>query len=344
MTRQLARLVRVDAIDPIEGADAIEAARIGGWTVVVKKGEFRAGDPAVYFEIDTFLPEGNPAWQFLVDKAPRTYLGQRGHVLRSVRLRGQVSQGLLLGMQVLQAAGIAPERVALGEEVTQALGVTKYEPPVPAELAGIARGAFPSVVPKTDQQRVQNLATELASWQREALAFEVTEKLEGASCTFAWLEGRLHVCTRNVDLLEDATNSLWRLARELDIERKLAEAFAARNLALQGEVVGHGVQGNPYRLTGQAFYLYDVYDVDRGGYWSSGGRRELAERLAVAHVPVVDARFVLSPEHSTQVLLQMADGPSALRAEQLREGLVFKALHRPVSFKVVSNKYLLKHG
>lgn len=338
--RQLARIVSIDALEAIEGADAIELAHVGGWRVVVKKAEFAPGDLAVYIEIDAFLPEGNPAWQFLVDKSSRTFEGRRGHVLRSIKLRGQISQGLLLGVTALTPA--ARPTLAPGLEVTEALGITKYDPPLPAALAGVALGPFPSTVPRTDQERIQNLAPELAVWQMSAQAWEVTEKLEGTSCTFAWLGGVLHVCSRNLDLADTPGNSLWNAARDLGLAAKLASHFSQRDVALQGELVGHGIQGNIYGLTTQTFFLYDVYDVPAGRYLASGERLALCQELGIPHVPVVDPAFVLSGQTDTDALLAMAEGESMLKAGQQREGLVFKALAEQSSFKVISNKYLLK--
>jgi len=342
--RELARVVRIDDIRPIEGADAIEVARVGGWTVVVKKSEFSAGDLAVYFEIDSFLPQGNPAWQFLVDKSARDYNRMRGHVLRTVRLRGQLSQGLLLPLS--STLGDTAISIEPGTDVTELLGVHKYEPPIPAELAGEVRGLFPSRVPKTDQERIQNLAEELARWIESGWTWEVTEKLEGASSTWAWLEGELRVCSRNLDLRDIEGNTHWRLARECEAAARLKAYCGARNMALQGELVGNGVQGNIYRLQGHRFYLYDVYDVDQGRYLRAAERRPIVQTLGLQHAPVIHPAFVLPQNKDVaatmQMLLAMADGESVLRPGQLREGLVFKALEHDVSFKVISNQYLLK--
>lgn len=344
MSRKLSRIVQVDDVVPIAGADAIEAARLGGWTVVVKKGEFKPGDLAIYFEIDSFLPLGNPAWQFLVDKSSRSFNGVQGHVLRSIKLRGQVSQGLLLPLGVdarLARFGVAD----IGTDVSDILGVVKYEPPIAAELAGVARGAFPSSVSKTDQERIQNLALELEQWTQDAaLTWEVTEKLEGSSCTFAWLDDDLHVCSRNIDLLDSAGNSLWRLAKELNIAAQLAEHFLGRNLALQGEVIGFGVQGNIYGLRAQKFYLFDIYDADQVRYLTPWERNTIALQMGLEQVPVIDAAWRLPQAQAMELLLAMADGLSRLKPDQLREGLVFKANEKPLSFKVVSNKYLLKQS
>ena len=135
--RKLVTIRTIDAINPIEGADAIECAVFGGWTVVVKKNEFKVGDRAVYFEIDSFLPTGNPAWQFLVDKSPRTFEGVVGHRLRTVKLRGQISQGFVMPLSALPQIANLDEDADIAAE----LGIKKWEQPLPAELAAISRAA-----------------------------------------------------------------------------------------------------------------------------------------------------------------------------------------------------------
>lgn len=333
MTRKLARIVTVDALTPILKADAIETARVGGWKVVVKKGEFQPGDPAVYFEIDTFLPDGNPAWQFLVDKMPRFFGERLGHILTTVRLRGQISQGLLL--RVPDALRGYP----VGTDVSEVLGVSKYDKPIPAELLAVIRGYMPSRVPKTDQERIQNLEQELGVWQA-GTDWEVTEKLEGESSTYAWLDGELHVCTRQLDLLEVSNHPMWHVARRYDLERRFRDAFGSRNMALQGEHVGEGVEGNIYGIKGQDFYAYAAYDVDEGQFLLPKERRALTSHLGLKHVPVVHESFRLDSSHTMDSLLLRADGASALNAKQRREGLVYKSLVEPDSFKTVSNAYL----
>lgn len=338
MARKLARIVRIDAITPIPKADAIACAHVGGWSVVVKKDEFAAGDLATYFEIDSFLPEGNPAWQFLVDKVPFDFDGRRGHVLRSVTMRGQVSQGLLLPVPA-GLAGAAP-----GQDVSDLLGVVKYEPPIPKELAGKARGYRPSLVPETDEERVQNLAEELAAWTQEppgSLVWEETEKLEGNSCSWALLDGQFRVCSRQVDYHESDDNPLWTVARRLGVEAKLREQFGNRNIVLQGELVGPGIEGNIYGLDEHRFYLFRVYEVETGTWMAPNARHALAETLGIPHVPVIDGAFEFGPGIGMAELLARADGPSAVNPARRREGIVFKGVNHRLRFKVVSNKYLL---
>ena len=263
---------------------------------------------------------------------------------KTIKLRGQVSQGLLLPLRV-DSLFDGFDTSHIDVDVSDILRVTKYEPPVPAELSGIARGAFPLCVQKTDQERIQNLAPELAEFvEEDYLTWEVTEKLEGSSCTFAWIENDLHVCSRNIDLLCTEGNSFWGVAKELDIQNKLTTLFFGKNLALQGELVGPGVQGNIYSLTKRKFFLFDVYDIDRRKYMSPSEREEIAKQLGLEQVPILDKEFRIPQESPMASLLAFADGPSQLKNTQLREGLVFKSNQRQMSFKVVSNKYLLKQS
>lgn len=342
MTRSMVKIVKVGSISPISGADLIEVASVGGWQVIVKKGEHREGSLAAYFEIDSFLPEGNPAWQFLVDKSSKTFNGVKGHVLRSVRLRGQISQGLLLPLDVHTHTEDADES-NIGTDISDILGVSKYEPPVPAQLAGLARGSFPSCIPKTDQERVQNLSKALSTWKIDpGLNWEVTEKLEGSSCTFAWLEGNLHVCSRNIDLKDTEGNSFWQAAADTDILDKLTWHFPGRDLALQGELVGPGIQGNIYGLPKVKFYLFDVFDVKSGFYLRPAERAAVASTLLLEQVPVMTRDFKITERESMNSILEMADGKSGLNPRTNREGLVFKCNQAYWSFKAISNNYLLK--
>ena len=344
--RKLATIRRIDEINPIPNADAIEVATVGGWRVVVKKGEFAVGDLAVYCEIDSWIPHDLAPF-LSKGNEPKEYNGVKGERLRTIRLRGQLSQGLLLPRHVvLDKIGEIHE----GMDVTDLLGIQKFEPPIPAQLAGEVLGMFPSAVPKTDQERIQNLSAELATWQ--GMEFEVTEKLDGTSCTFYLdADGELHVCSRNLDLKRNPENTLWRIADKNNVaEKMLAEGLT--NYAIQGEVIGEGIQGNKYNLKGQEFFVFDIYDVATGRYLPSNERFELCVKLglnkslfgiALPHAPVVDSAFVMNC--GVEDLLQMAEGKSVLNPKTEREGLVFKCTSdTSIHFKAISNKFLLKSG
>lgn len=334
--RKMATIRKIDDIRPIEGADAIEAAVLGGWTVVVKKGEYKVGDLAVYCEIDAWIP--NELAPFLSKGSePREFNGVKGERLRTVKLRGQLSQGLLLDRRlILDKVGEIHE----GMDVSELLGIQKYEAPIPAQLAGEVRGEFPSFIPKTDQERIQNLTVELEDWKREKLSWEVTEKMDGSSMTVYVMGDDSGVCSRNLNLKDVEGNSLWRVAKQNGLIEKLHST--GRNLALQGEIVGEGIQKNCYKIRGQDFYLFDIYDIDAGKYLTPTERRELAKALDIKHVPVLKTDEVLevcTVEH----ILKWAEGVATWGGME-REGIVFKCNEREVSFKAISNKFLLKGG
>jgi RNA ligase (TIGR02306 family) len=339
--RKLATIQRIDAINPIPNADAIEVATVGGWRVVVKKNEFAVGDLAVYCEIDSWIP--NTIAPFLSKGEPKEYNGVKGERLRTVKLRGQISQGLLLPIDLTFFRDP-------GTDLTETLGIQKFEPPIPAQLAGEVIGMFPSAVPKTEQERVQNLTELLKTWQ--GLEFEITEKLDGTSCTF-YLDGEgvLHACSRNLDLKYNPDNTFWKIANHHNIAREMT-AYGLVNYAIQGEIIGEGIQGNKYKIQGQEFFVFDIYDVINSRYLSNEERFELCGKLglktsvctiALNHAPVIDSCFVM--KHTVDELLSMAEGPSVLNSKTEREGLVFKCISDTnIHFKVISNKFLLKSG
>ncbi len=350
--RKMATIRKIDALRPIEGADAIECAVVGGWTVVTKKGEYAVGDLAVYCEIDSFIPTSIAPFLTKPDNYPKVFEGVEGERLRTVKLRGQLSQGLLLPFTAKMAIDIGAGPGAKftdyeGTDVSEALGIVKYEAPVPAALAGEVKGMFPSVIPKTDQERIQNLKVELAEWlTNDELHWEVTEKLEGSSMTVYMRDGEVGVCSRNLDLKPNADNSLWRAANKYNLPAKLIGI--GRNIAIQGEIVGNGIQGNIYQMRDQDFLVYDIYDIDAGRYFTPGERKAFVAEHGLNHCPVLaySARLTdtLGLTNMDQIL-KFAEGKSVMGMIGCeREGVVFKCHEKQVSFKAISNKYLLKHG
>lgn len=334
MERKLASIQLVAEIRPIEGADAIEVARINNWDVVVKKGEFKVGDFCIYCEIDSFLPIKED-FEFLRKSSYKKMGGQEGFRLKTIRLRGQLSQGLLLPIHVLPLGEIVSE----GMDVTEMLGIVKYEPPIPAELAGKVRGNFPSFLHKTDEERVQNLTKFYDNWVEQELDFYVTEKLDGSSATFYINNGEFGVCSRNLDLAETEENTFWKVARELEIEEKLRAS--ARNLAIQGELIGEGIQGNPYGIKGQTVKFFNVFDIDSQTYYGLPMFLAIMKHeFKLDTVPVLTNLTMKLPKTINEALA-FADGKSVLNDKFDREGVVFRTMDRTISFKAISNKFLL---
>ena len=330
--RKMASIRVIDDIRPIEGADAIECAVIGGWTVVVKKGEFQAKEFAVYCEIDSWIP--TELAPFLSKgKEPREFEGIKGERLRTVKLRGQLSQGLLLPLDVCKNI----DSLLLEDlDVSFPLNIVKWERPMNAQLAGMAKGNFPSFIPKTDQERVQNLKKEIAS--ATGMQFEVTEKLEGSSMTVYLNEGVFGVCSRNLDLKETEGNAFWETARENDIEARMRAVDEHWSFAIQGELIGPGIQGNIYKLMKPEFYVFDVYNIQTGTYLNPEARRALIARMDLNHVPVLNPEYTL--DQTVDEILTSAEGQS-FHAKTEREGIVFKQIDGGMTFKAISNKYLL---
>ena len=334
--RKLATVRKIDELNPIPGADAIECAVLGGWKVVAQKGLYEVGDLAVYFEIDSWMP--NELAPFLSKgKEPREFEGIKGERLKTIKLRGQLSQGLLMPMrEIVEFIGNPLRVFNEGEDLSESLGVIKWEKPVNAQLAGVCKGNFPSLIPKTDQERVQNLKNEIRAAYESGLLFEVTEKLEGSSMTVYRIDGEFGVCSRNMDLKRDENNSFWKVAIEQDIENKMS---FSDNFAIQGELIGPGIQGNIYKLSQLQFHVFDIYDIKEGYYMNPADRRDLIARMGLTHVPVLTVGKDLGVG-TIDELLEWAEGESKL-ANTEREGIVFKQEDGGMTFKAISNKYLL---
>jgi RNA ligase (TIGR02306 family) len=339
--RKLATIRKIAAIEPIEGADAIEVAVVDGWKVVVKKGEFAVDSLAVYLEIDSWVP--TELAPFLSKgKEPREFEGVKGERLRTVKLRGQISQGLLLPLSVLTKVQkedwVTPDEFE-GSDVSDLLGIIKWERPMNAQLAGMARGNFPALVPKTDQERIQNLTRSFEEYQQDT--WSITEKLDGSSCTF-YLddEDSFHVCSRNLDLKEEEANSFWKVARKFKIEDNMRRNFM-KGMAIQGEMLGEGIQGNQYKVQ-LDFYVYDMYNVHTGQYILPVQLKAACEKLGLKHVPILCEATEIK-EQTIQSLLEYAEGKSMLNGS-VREGVVLKSntVHDR-SFKCINNSWLLKN-
>lgn len=339
INRAMATIRKVVEINPIEGADAIESVRVDGWRVVCKKGEFAVEDAVIFCEIDSWIPyELAP---FLSKgKEPHEYNGVKGERLKTVKLRGSLSQGLLLPIGIVHDKMIKVCGKPSGgfiseyEDVSELLNIQKWEPPFDKRLAGNAKGSFPSFLQKTDQERVQNVR-DLSSHFGET--FEVSIKLDGSSCTVYHNSGEVGVCSRNIDLKEDDNNAFWAIAKQYNIPNKLKEY--GKNIAVQGELIAPSIQSNHEQVTKPEWYCFSVFDIDSQECLRPAVARFVCKTIGIPYVPVLHNEFWL--EHSVQELLDMAEGDGMNKGVK-REGLVFKSNSSQFSFKAVSNSYLLK--
>lgn len=348
--RKLASVQVVGAVEPIEGADAIEKIRVLGWWVVTKKGEHRVGDKVVYCEIDSLLPE-KTEFEFLRKNCYRQAIIAAGQVLlpagfriKTVKLRGQVSQGICFPLSFLPEGASTEE----GADVTEALGIVKFDPPLAASLSGRVKGTFPSFVPKTDETRVQVLEAVLA--RHRGKTFYLTEKLDGASVTAYLRDGDYGLCSRNLRLDEgDLDNGMCRVARELNLETKLraARERLGFDLALQAEIIGPGIQGNKYARKAPGLFFFNVVNLDTYRLEDHPRMLDILSSLGLEPVPQLGT-IVLN--HSVDQLVELAIGDSQLNPRSPREGIVLRPLSDEsdpdlgrLSFKTVNPKFLLKY-
>ena len=389
MERKLASIQRIVSIEPIEGADKIVKATVLGWNCVTQKSNnFKPGDLVVYFEIDSMLPLDNPVFDFLKDpkKPERTH-----HRLKTIRLKGQIAQGLILPIHLfdkiktsipqddgsiatvdymLEVAGDEPARypfkhiVDEGTDLTEVLGITKYEPEVPPQLAGLVEGAWPFFLSKTDETRIQAAPGVLT--RRKGELMYATEKIDGTSFTcykysrdlatsmnYPWkpedeeLGYKFGVCSRNLPLKKTDGNVYWKMVEKYNLEQKLVKY--EKNLALQGEIFGLGIQGNKLKRETIELAIFNVFDLETRQYLGTAELNKVLADLGLTKVPEVYLPFVL--DHTVDQLVVMAMVKSKLNPDVWAEGIVVRPVIESTekdlgrfSFKVINPEFLLKFG
>ena len=330
--RKLATVQTINAIYPIPDADRICQYGVNGWRVVDQVGKYAVGDSVVYIEIDSWVP-ATIAPFLSKGKEPKVFQGIQGEKLRTIRLKKALSQGLLLPIDSAMSE-LLSEPLALGD-MTEALGIVKWEMP-PEFLQANAKGVFPSFIHKTDQERIQNVYQQLFPTLVRS-DWEITEKLEGSSLTMYYNNGEFGVCSRNLNLREDMPSTFWTMEPKYNVRSKLTKL--GRNLAIQGELIGPGIQGNIYKLHEHDWFVFDVFDIDTGEYVDVRERQRLVSQLGLYHAPLISLPH---RDYTLTGMLEAANGLSVV-AETEREGLVFKLKgNKRVSFKVISNNYLEK--
>lgn len=380
--RVLARVAQIQKLIEIPGANSIELALIDGWQVVVGKGSHKPKDLVVYFEIDSLLPLSEPAFDDLgkrvFSKLLFTIDGLHYVRIKTAKMMKQLSQGYVASLESLR---LDPQQVKLGQDLTEFLGILKYESSEERSMnnagalaGGTKRGLpFPSFIPKTDQNRVQNIQFRYDDAVVHGEMFEKTYKLDGSSLT-AWMkDGVVGVASRNVSFrmqpenrgiiaiakdvrkcirkhgflgfmrnfklrtqIEPDVNAFTQMAKNSGVLSALAKLN--RNIAFQGEMVSPSIQKNFEGVDSNQLYIYDVYDIDAKRYLLPIERLNLLSLMGLKGVP--SEGFVILPETVADAIAD-ADGPSGLNGKY-REGWVYKSLTRDFSFKVISNKYLLK--
>lgn len=249
-----------------------------------------------------------------------------------MKLRGQISQGVLLPLKILDDVSTSSPP-QLGDDVTELLGIQKYE--TEPDLGAEHLAPFPTFIPKTNAIRVQNVDLQPFFGTK----FHVSEKIDGTSCTVFWDGERFGLCSRNHEIMGGKSpHALWAATSGL------AERLPAlgRRLAIQGELLGPKIQHNRYALKEVNLYVFSIWDMDSNAYVED--LEPLAtEQLGLPTAPVLFGSVEL-PKCDTDEMLFFAEDPSALHPGTEREGLVWiqGTEWGRVSIKTISNKFLTK--
>lgn len=345
--RKLVTLRTIADIRPIENADRIEEVVVDGWSMVCQKGVHSVGDNVLYFEIDSFLPESDSRYESFMKFGIREFEGVKGHRVKTVRLRGVYSQGVLLPLSEFPEI-IAPE---FDKDYSELLGIVKWEKPEVTGSSGDQKGSFPWFLRKSDQERIQNIYNKLRGSEEE---FVGTLKMDGSSITVYYVdktldgEERVGYCSRNMELkVTEGVQEISNLGKfeqgalNSDLFNKVVELYekTGKMYAIQGELVGAGIQGNFEKFEKYQVFAYNIFDILKGDFVNYKKFKQLSEMVELRIVPEIypNGRILLEP---LETILQMAEG-NGLRASY-REGIVWKSLEGTTQFKAISNEYLSK--
>lgn len=365
--RKLAHIEKIEWISPIPNADNIELVGVLGWQCIAKKGEFQLGDKCIYIEIDSIVDKNNSAFAFLEP---------RGFKIKTMKMRGVLSQGIVFPLSILPDG----DKYAIGDDVTDVLNITKIEDDVPSTLPAptkfesrhryfsktkiykyllrfdwfkniINRNsqslALPSWIKKTDETRVQDIPWIIE--RAKGIPLIVTEKLDGTSATFGLRKLKRNkyefvVCSRNQiqSDLEKDKNFYYQIAEKYNIRAALEDIIKdmqpGTTAVLQGEIIGSGIQKNKYHINDKDFYAFNL--LINGHKVCSLTGEIIVERYNMKWVPILETEFQILP--TVAEMLAYADWQSVI-GNTLREGLVIRSLDNSISFKCVSNKFLLKN-
>lgn len=351
MARKLASIQRIWKIEPIEGADKIELAHVLGWQCVVNKGQFKEMDLAVYFEIDSFLPI-RPEFEFLrASSYKKTDIMGEGFRLRTMKFRGQVSQGLLLPVSVFPEI---PPFCDLGDDVTEYLGVKKWEIEEKATTGGTVIGTLPRDIPHTDETRIQTDPELLNAFT--GLEYYISTKMDGSSHSIGVDENGFHVTGHNYEYKDDGSSAFYNLVKARNYEDKLADFYIknffkqeVHTITIQGEFCAPGIQRNRLKLQKPEWYVFTV--IINGKRVGLKQMQNICNKLGLNMVPIEETGIDLPSKYPTvEALLERADGEYPNGGK--KEGIVIRTVE-PVesnntesgylSIKVINNKYLLKN-
>ena len=344
--RKLASVQKIKEVKDHPNADRLDIISFEsvGWQCVSAKGNFQPGDFCVYFEIDSLIPMEHEWARFLQDKNKPSAPAR----LRTIKLRGQLSQGLAMPISILPTVAEHPFAIEDGSDVTELLGVTKYEPVIPACLDGEVRGPRPPYTIKTDEDRVQAFPDIIKEFQGKLVY--ISQKVDGTSGTFSMMDGDYQVSGRNWSY-QECNNTYWKVSKKYGIEESLRMVYdkTGNSYAIQGEIAGPRIQDNLLELPDHQLFVFNVMNVKTGVFLPFYEFKEFCTRTGLETVPIL--QICEFKWETIDELLELADSTSYPNGH-VNEGIVIRPVHEfnsevlggRASFKVISNKFLQKTG
>lgn len=333
---KLASLEIIKSIKEHPNADALEIAQVLGWQTIVKKGEFKEGDKIIFIVIDTILPKAD--WsEFLADKKNP----EKPIRLRTIKLRGEYSQGLVLPLSVLYGNSFAASTWQVGADVGAELGVKKYEKELPASLSGEIAGNFPSyLISQTDEDNGLSNPDIVENVLKNPVT--VTLKLDGSSCTVIVKDGKIdQVCSRRLSIKESDTNAFWNAAKKLNIPENW-------NGIIQGECMGPGIQGNQLGLLSATLYVYQIKTEDC--YLTYNRMAQFCQHTLNCNVVPCIIHCSGLPDNNLDTFIELADKQNLDLFIDKKgipaEGIVVRpsdyrasGIGRPLGFKIINRNF-----
>ena len=357
--RKLASIQVITDLKPIEGKDRIVLATVLGWSVIVKKDEFNIGDKCIYIEIDSLLPK-KPEFEFLRNKKFR---------IKTMKLGNTYSQGIVFPLSILPQN----KTYQIGDDVTDILGIKKYDPQAEEELklnkttkeikkypqflmrwswfrklvlpSKRQQRGFPMQISKTDEVRIQTIPEVLKNKEPTI----VTEKIDGQSLSALLVKNKTWygktkyefiLCSRNLRLWTKDNSNYWQMAEKYNLEKTLKNIIGDNEwVAIQGECYGASIQSNPYKMNNKELRIFNV--IYPSGRLGSIEAKEICDKNNLLFVPILDVNYIL-PD-TVDSMLQYATNKSLINPNVLREGVVVRSKDGKKSFKAVSPEYLIKH-
>ena len=344
--RKLASIQVVDKIERHADADSLDIATILGWQTITKIGEVILGERVIYCEIDSMLPYKAEWLPIAVkDRIAKENVAAPFRI-RTIKLRGKVSQGLIIPLNNFLPLYL--RSLEVGHDVTSILGITKYDPPPLSENCALFQsrraGSFPSrLLNKTDERRIQSYPDLLTDLNGKP--YNITVKMDGTSVTYLIdpQSQNFLVCSRNMVRERPINPSLcpyWCMAVKYDIEAKLK---LIPHIAIQGEICGPNIQKNLAKLDSFELFVYNLIDINEKRRLPLYTMLSLCSSTLELQTVPLEERGPAFGYTNIKQLLDKAKG-RYLGTKNAREGLVIRSIDQTISFKVINNEYLLKHG